>query len=108
MNYKVKVRIKDSADALSNRVFLWGGKGVKMNCSANIVLTIRVDDNAEPVDFGIVSIDTNGDKETNLGLLEIGEAYSINLKGLKAVWAMPHITELGRDSDIVCLVHRAE
>lgn len=92
-----RVKIRRSPDARNiQRVFLWGGEGVTIPLpTRSPVLSVRVDDEGEPIE--IVSV---GPGETSLAKLKAGEGYTIELAGVRGVCAFA-----AQDTFVTCILH---
>ena len=78
-SWKVKVHPRQPV------TYLWGGEKVSIPLDATLLLTIRVDELGETIEFG--SQGKSSTPKMTLGTLEAGESFAVSLKGLCGIWA---------------------
>lgn len=86
LTYRVKV-INKPEDAPT---FLWGGLDVLREFDRHLLLFLRVDENGEEIRFGVSKFKGLGNDQPKTeiyGRLKPGEAYVIDVKGLRGVFA---------------------
>ena len=82
------VKIKNTG----KNTYLWGGSEVTHRLKSSLVLTIRVVEMGETINFGVSHEEKTGadgkkSTETSLGKLDESEMFTIPLNGIKGVWA---------------------
>lgn len=79
--YRVKIKRREIT-------YLWGGPGIKTNVTrpllVPVLLTLRVDDLGEEIEFGFKG---SGGLDDSYGKLRPGESYTVSLDNLTAIWA---------------------
>ncbi|WP_428305433.1 hypothetical protein [Lacipirellula sp.] len=80
--FRVKIRRNEVT-------YLWGGAEIKADSqrilAVPVLLTIRVDDVGEVVEFGYKQAQPA--QEDSFGKLQPGESYTVSLDKLTAIWA---------------------
>ena len=80
--YTVKVKKTDNI-----KTYLWGGKGVNTELKSPLFFTFRVVDMGEAIKFG-TSKPGSPSKESELGILQENETFTIQLNGISGIWAI--------------------
>lgn len=96
--YVFRVKIRRAANARdTQRVFLWGGKGVTTPMPSSCpLLSVRVDDDGEPVKI----VAHGKSEEITLAELGPGEAYTVELANRVGIGA-----ESKADTHVTCVLH---
>lgn len=93
-------RSKVVRSAVRRVTFLWGGAGVDVELSSDLAFTLRVPDDGEAVEFGVIK--SNPRREIRLGRLEVGEAFTLPLRDITGVYA--HTAAETHDTYVECQV----
>lgn len=101
--YRVKV---------GRRKYLWGGPRIEASLSSSLILHVRVDDEGEPIVFGVNCISPR--REVRIGELSVGESFSIPLDGVSGVFAECIVDTFGKfahssiDTYVRCFIASSE
>ena len=82
VSYRVKIRRSTTVPL----TYMWGGDGIQANSRVALVLSFRVEEEGEPIEFGIRKIG-GGNPNSVLGSLQPGETFSLHLDGIAGVFA---------------------
>jgi hypothetical protein len=97
------VKVKNTGQT----TYLWGGSKVTHKLKSSLVLTIRVIEMGEIINFGISHEEKTGDggkkyTDTSLGKLDENEIFTIPLNGIKGVYAQCQDPTL--DTKVECFI----
>ena len=89
-----------------NKVFLWGGAGIKVNLTEPLFLSCRVDEIGDPVDLSFVVMGAGAlphpPVPVAIGTLQQGETITISLQGRSGIIAE---CAQGVHTYLTCAIH---